>query len=300
MEKVLVVGGSVIDVFAYPKDKLILGDSNPGYLRKSLGGVARNIAENLAKLQVDTTLFTILGKDEGRRWIMTSAQESKLKLSAITVDQTPSYLSILNEENDHVVSIALMDEIEMLGIEDVKKRDNIFLKSDMIVLDTNLKQETIEYIAKTYQQKEIIVDVISCQKADKIKNIYPFINILKMNMLEARYLSQLDNQADDLSLGKFFLSKGVKEIYITKGKQGSLLISTNGLKTYHALKVDVKNTAGAGDAFLAGVIYAKLHHLDALVYGTKAAVITLKETQAVSDKMSIHALEEIDTNENHL
>ncbi|MCD4826695.1 MAG: carbohydrate kinase family protein [Acholeplasmataceae bacterium] len=285
MKKVLVIGGSVIDIFAYPKDKLILGDSNPGYLKRSLGGVARNIAENLARLDVDTTLFTVLGKDEGRRWIMKSAQEAKLKLSATTVEQTPSYLSILNEENDHVVSMALMDEIETLSIEDVKKRHNIFLRSDLIVLDTNLSQETLIYIAKTYQNKEIYIDAISCQKADKIKAIYPYVHTLKMNLLEANHLAQANNKLSDQDLGKYFITQGVGEVYITKGAKGSFYVAKDSFKEMKNRTVNIKNTAGAGDAYLAGVIYAKVCDLDPLIYGTRAALITLQDEKAVSEEM---------------
>ncbi len=293
MKKVLVVGESVIDVFAYPREKLILGDSNPGYLKRSLGGVARNIAENLARLDVDTTLFTVLGKDEGRRWIMTSAQNARLKLSAITVEQTPSYISIQNEVNDHVVSIALMDEIEMLDVEDVKKRENIFGKSDIIVLETNLRQDVLEYIAKTYQQKDIYVDLISCQKANKVKAIYPYIRTLKMNLLEAKYLANLADDISDENLGKYFISKGVKEVYITKGNEGSIFVSPDEVKHIKTNVIDVKNTAGAGDAYFAGVIYAEINNLDPLVFGTKAALLTLQDEKAVSEDLSIEKLNEI-------
>lgn len=293
MKKVLVIGGSVIDLFAYPKEKLILGDSNPGYLKKSLGGVARNIAENLARLNVDTTLFTVLGKDEERRWIMTSAQEVNLKLFATTVEQTPSYLSILDEQHDLVVSIALMDDIETLSIEDVKKRESLFLEAEILVLDTNLHQETLKYIAKTYQEKDIYMDVISTQKADKVKIIYPFIHTLKMNILEAKHLADKDIVEDHL-LGQYFIEKGVKEVYITKGKDGSFYVSKNRYKKIKNKEVKIENTTGAGDAYLAGVIYANLNKLDALLYGTKAALLTLQNEKAVSEEMNSQNLEEMD------
>ena len=294
MEKVLVVGGSVIDIFAYPKNKLILKDSNPGYLKKSLGGSARNTAENLARLDVDTTLFTVLGKDEGRRWIMSTAQEAKLKLSATTTEQTPSYISILNEEKDLVVSIALMDEIETLSVEDVKKRDNVFLRSNIIVLDINLAQETLEYIAKTYQTKDIYIDVISNQKAYKIKTIYPYIHTLKMSILEARYLAEALEDVENHKLGKYFLSKGVKQIFITNGKQGSFYVSSNEFKEIKNKEVKVKNTAGAGDSYLAGVIYARVNNLDPLVYGTRASLITLQDEKTVCEQMSVEKIENTD------
>ena len=114
MKKVVVVGGAVIDVFAYPKDKFILNDSNPGYITRSLGGVGRNIADNLARLQVDTTLITILGKDEGKKMIMQNAQEVMLKLSAVATPQGFACLMMAivgasnSETSSKAASVSLM------------------------------------------------------------------------------------------------------------------------------------------------------------------------------------------------
>lgn len=290
MKKVVIVGGAVIDIFAVPKSKFIMHDSNPGYLKKSLGGVARNIAENLARLQIDTTLITILGKDEGKKMIMQNAQDVMLKLSAIPGINTPTYLSILDDQHDMVASIADMDEIELISKEDIKKRDIIFQNADYIVVDTNLNKDTIEYIFKTYQ-KEFYVDVISCQKAEKIKPFFKYIHAIKLNLLEAKYLSGLET--DDLEvLTKFYLSQGVKEVYITLGKEGSAVMSRQGFQRMKSHEVEVLNTAGAGDAYLAGVIYAKVNNLDPMTYAHKAALIALQSDKAVSEHMTIKNLEE--------
>ncbi|MGE4320583.1 MAG: carbohydrate kinase family protein [Acholeplasmataceae bacterium] len=290
MKKVIVVGGAVIDIFAQPKDKFIMHDSNPGYLKKSLGGVARNIAENLARLDIDTTLITVIGKDDGKKLIMQNAQEVMLKLSSVPVHQTPTYLSILDDQNDMVAAIADMDEIELLSKDDIKKRDVIFQNSDYVVLDTNLKKETIEHILKTYQNKEIYVDVISCQKAEKIKSLYRYIYGIKLNLLEAKYLSGME-QEDILTIAKYFIAQGVKEVYITLGKDGSLFMSKNQMIKSVSHKVEVLNTAGAGDAFLAGVIYAKVKGYDPVIYAQKAAILTLKSEKAVSELMNVKNLE---------
>jgi sugar/nucleoside kinase (ribokinase family) len=58
-------------------------------------------------------------------------------------------------------------------------------------------------------------------------------------------------------------------------------------------KVEIKNVAGAGDAYLAGVIYAKLNDLDPLLYGTYAARLTLQDEKAVSQDMSKEKIEEM-------
>ncbi|QWB96339.1 hypothetical protein KHQ89_02585 [Mycoplasmatota bacterium] len=290
MKKVVVVGGAVIDVFAFPKDKFIMNDSNPGYIKKSLGGVGRNIAENLARLQVDTTLITILGKGEGKKMIMQNAQEVMLKLSSVAGNKTPTYLSILNDKNDTVAAIADMDEIELITKEHIKKRDIIFQSADYLVLDTNFNQDTLAYIFKTYK-KEIYVDVISCQKGEKIKPFYKFIQGIKLNLLEAKHLSQLDSD-DPETLARYFITQGVKEVFVTMGKEGSIFVSKGEVIRTPSHLVEIKNTAGAGDAYFAGVLYAKVNGLDPVAYAHKAAWLTLKSEKAVSDEMNVKNLEE--------
>ncbi len=291
MKKVLVVGGAVIDIFAQPKGKFILRDSNPGRLRKSLGGVGRNIAENLARLNVDTTLITAIGKDDGKKLIMQNAQDVMLKLSSIPINQTPTYISILDENNDTVAAVADMDEIELICKEDIKKRDVIFQNTDYIIIDTNLKEEVLSYIFKTYQGKEFYADVISCQKADRIKPFYRYLKGIKLNLLEAKYLCGLDSE-DPKVIARYFISRGVGEVYLTLGKLGALYMDKKEFKKIGAHEVVVKNTAGAGDAFLAGVLYAKVNELDPMIYAQRAAELTLKSEQAVSDDMNIKNLEE--------
>ncbi len=293
MEKVLVVGGSVIDVFAYPKEKIIMADSNPGYLKQSLGGVGRNIAENLARLGIDTTLITTVGRDEGRKLVMQNAQDVMLKLSIIQTEHTPTYISILNDEKDNVVAIAAMDDIELVNKDDIKIKDAIFQSADIIVVDTNLNQDTLSYIFETYK-KPFYVDVISARKADRIKPHLRQITALKMNRLEAQYLSGMHKEEDPQVLGSYFLSKGVKEVYITLGKEGSFFMDKTHAETYPSTPIVAKNTSGAGDAFFAGIIYAKIKRLDPLLYARKAAILTVQSNQAVSDQMSVSALEEVE------
>ncbi len=290
MKKVVVVGGAVLDVFAYPHDKFILNDSNPGYLKTSLGGVARNIAENLARLEIDTTLVTMLGKDEGKKQIMQNAQDVMLKLSSIPATKTPTYIAILNETNEMVAAVADMDEIELLSKEHIKKRNVIFKNADYIVLDTNLNLDTLQYIFKTYD-KEFYIDVISCKKAEKIKPFYRYIHGLKLNILEAKHLSGLDTDCEE-ELAKYFLSQGVKEVYLTLGQKGSIYMTKEEIIKTPSHLVEIKNTAGAGDAFLAGIIYGKIHGLNIIDCAQKAAEITLQSNKAVNDCMCRKKIEE--------
>ena len=62
-KKVTVIGGSNIDLQGFPNESLNLYDSNPGKIETSLGGVGRNISENLAKLDIPVRLISAVGND---------------------------------------------------------------------------------------------------------------------------------------------------------------------------------------------------------------------------------------------
>ncbi|EPZ53306.1 pfkB carbohydrate kinase family protein [[Clostridium] sordellii ATCC 9714] len=64
----LVFGVSIFDIIGFTNNNYRCNDSNPGKVKTSFGGVCRNIAENMARVGVNTKFISILGDDEtGRR-----------------------------------------------------------------------------------------------------------------------------------------------------------------------------------------------------------------------------------------
>ena len=292
MSKVVVIGGAVVDLFAYPHQNIQMNDSNPGYFTTSLGGVGRNIAENLARLNIDTTLITVLGKDAQGRMIENHAKSVNLKISAILAETTPTYISIMDERKDTVVAIAAMDQILLLTKEEIEKRSTLLNQADVILADTNLSEDALSYIFHHYK-KPIYVDAISGPKAIKVKPFLPFIKGLKMNTIEASLISGIayKSQEDIEQLGAYFIKQGVQEVYITLGSEGSFYMNKDISFYKEAIKVDIQNTTGAGDAFFAGVIYAKIHHQNPLTYAMASAIINLQDEKAVSSQLTVELLE---------
>ncbi len=62
-DHVLVIGGTLLDTKGKPDAGLAPGTSNPGRIRSSRGGTARNVAENLARLGTNVLLITAVGND---------------------------------------------------------------------------------------------------------------------------------------------------------------------------------------------------------------------------------------------
>lgn len=294
MKRVCVIGGSVIDLFLYPHQHMNLRDSNPGYMKRSLGGVGRNIAENLSRLGIDTTLITPLGQDNHRVMIERQAHDIGLKLCPIEIKETPLYVSVIDEKGEDLIGVALMDEIAAMSIESIMVYQKILDHADLIVLDTNLSEDVLTALLALYGHKSY-VDAISGQKAIRLKHVLSHIHTLKMNAIEASTLAGFkdDSHADLDQLGNYFIEQGTKEVFITLGDKGVYYANKDMAEMRSSVKVDVINSTGAGDAFFAGVIFAKIHGYDPISYGIANACLNLKDAHAVCDTLSKEKL--IDT-----
>ena len=95
------VGGANLDVFGFSDARFIPQDSNPGRIEESPGGVARNIAENLARLGIETHLITAFGSDaSGLRLAEECRRDGILADASLSVEHVPGsrYLAVLDDD----------------------------------------------------------------------------------------------------------------------------------------------------------------------------------------------------------
>ena len=100
---VVVVGGANIDICGSPGVPLRMGDSNPGTVTSSPGGVARNVAENLARLGVDCRLITAVGNDHHGDLLCDQGRAAGIDMRHVMrLDAAPTstYVSVLDNSGD--------------------------------------------------------------------------------------------------------------------------------------------------------------------------------------------------------
>jgi len=221
---ITVIGGANIDIAGFPKNKLILNDSNPGHVKVSLGGVGRNIAENLSRIGVNVKLITAIGNDEYGKKILDESTSYKIDMNnSMIVNNKPTsvYLSILDNNRDMKLAISSMDIIDSIDTEYIQSRHNIINNSKVVIIDTNLKEETIKYLVENFDTN-FIVDAVSTIKAEKIIDIIGKFNTVKLNKIEAEKVSgiKIKDKNDLKKCCDSFINKGVKQIFITLGEDG--------------------------------------------------------------------------------
>ncbi|OLR64142.1 carbohydrate kinase [Peptoniphilus porci] len=286
---VAVLGGCNMDIIGYSFDNLKVRDSNPGKIKYSSGGVGRNICENLARLGINTTFLSVLGKDDAAKNILDELNHINVDSSKILISEgiTPHYLAILDEEKDMYVAIADMDLLKNIDKDYIDKNKKIIENAEFTIIDTNLEEETLDYILKNIKGK-FLIDGVSTKKVIKIKNLLNKIDFLKVNNYEAKTLSGLDTDNIN-SLGEDLIDKGLKSLVITAGSRGAFYFEKDFKRVRKPDPVKVVNASGAGDAFMAGYAYGLYNDFDIdkrMKAAEAAARIALKSANSCSKDMN--------------
>ncbi len=296
---IVVVGGANLDIFGYTNEAIVLKDSNPGHITQSTGGVGRNIAENISRLNYRTSLITVIGEDEKGKFILSELNELGIDTeNVITLphERTSVYLAILNEKRDMEIAINDMDIMEKLSPGLLSKKRKIVENAVGTVIDTNLTKESLEYLLTMVNQKYYI-DAVSAKKAIKIKHLLNKVYFLKANEYEAEILSDISiNSVDDAILaGKELISKGLKSIVITMGEKGSVYVDSKNVEIVKSKPIEVNNATGAGDAFMSAYVYASLQEMklrEKLRFATAASRVALLSERTNSERFILENIVE--------
>lgn len=298
---VAVIGGSNMDIAGFPQKAIRLRDSNPGAIKLSVGGVGRNIADNLSRLGIFTKLLTAVGSDlYGKKLIETGLEVGIDMQHALTVEgqSTAIYLSILDEHRDMMLAIVDGEINAFVNRSYLNQKKNILNQATALVIDTNLSPEALETLASQHGDKKIFADTVSASKAVKLKPILNALYAIKPNRLEAEILtgvSIMDRESLDEAM-TVFLRSGVKKVFISLGDEGVYFGDAKQRGFFKPKALEVVNATGAGDAFMAGIVYGDLQGAsieDCVKYASAMAELALVSEKTISDAVSEHKIKEM-------
>lgn len=292
---VTVIGGSNMDIQGFPNNPLVMHDSNPGKVDLSMGGVGRNIAENLSRLDVNTKLISAIGNDLYGNTILSECKNLNIDVNDCFVSDeysTSIYVSILNDSKDMQLAISHMDIIEKLDESFIHSKHKSINDSKAIVIDTNLSKEAIDFITRNHSNLPIFVDTVSTAKCVKIKDILHRFEGIKLNKYEAETLSgiKIENVDDAKKSCEYFIEQGVKSVFITLGGDGVYCANKEKSLLLPGVKIDIVNATGAGDAFMSGILYGFMNDLDiekTAKFAVGASVLALSHKNTINPNLSV-------------
>lgn len=299
------IGGINIDIKGVADSGKSAGDSYKGNIKFTPGGVARNIAENLARLGMKVYLFGTTGEDYFGNYIIRETKKSGVNTEFIYKHasiETAKYISISSEANKIFYAVNDMSDSSVkTNLKYIRSVKNVLENSSMIVTDANLKEDVLEEIIRLSDRKQIPVfaDAVSSEKAIVFKNLKRKIEYLSVNENEFKSIFGKINLSavfKNKKHRKMFQSFG--HIILKKGSCGVSLIETadRTVTDCKALNTKIAEPNGAGDSFNAGFIFGIMNGYskpEAIRMGTCASYLTLRTIKSVSEEINSKKITEL-------
>lgn len=265
--KVCVIGGANVDITAVSETSFRPGDSHPGRVRLSLGGVGRNIAHNLVLLGHQVCFLTVFGDDVFGRLTQDGCRKAGLDVSrceTVAGSTGSCFVSINDNHGEMTGGVADMGITERMTPAWLEARLDCLRKADVVVADANLSARSLAFLLDNCPCP-LYLDAVSGAKAPRLKEALALARVktffaLKCNLLEASLLAPLP------PVNRCYISRGAEGVEVREaGREESILVP--------AVPCVVKNVTGAGDALLAGIVHMgpSAPAVDAARFGVRCA-----------------------------
>lgn len=280
MLKVCVIGGANVDITATSGEAFRVGDSNPGRVEVSWGGVGRNIAHNLALLGDQVELLTIFGGGLFGPVIADACRALGIGIdhAEIAADGTNSFfVSINNADGELVGGVADMNATEGMTPSWLAARAEVINSADAVVADANSSAEALAWLIDNCQ-RPLFLDAVSVAKAGRIREAVALSR-------RGEFFALKCNAIENVELASVTCCR---RRYVSVGAEGLRVQADGRLYEFPALPCLVRNVTGGGDALLAGIVHAGP---DATVeesarWGLECARCAVESPKAVSDEIS--------------
>ena len=272
--RLMALGGANLDTVASADSALKRSDSAPGHVRSSPGGVARNVAENLARLGHAVSLISAVGDDPAGHALLAATRLAGVDVSACHVlagEATASYVSMHDSDGSLLAAVNDMQVLERLTPAVLAPHAAAVGAAAVLVLDCNLSAAALAWFFEQQGTRPdaapVFADAVSAPKCTRLRPWLNRLHTIKLNRLEAHALCGLPtgSPAEVEAAAEWLHAHGVARVVISVGAQG-LYFSARGGNERHAggagwqpalpQQAPVRNTNGAGDALMAGLVHA--------------------------------------------
>lgn len=281
---IVVIGAVFMDIKGFSLSPYIPSGRNAGTIKQIHGGVSRNVAEDIANVELNPTFVSLVDDDAMGEDVIRKLKRHKVNTEYIRQlkDGMGTWLTVFDHEGDVVASVSKRPDLGPICDILDQQGDEIFKDADSIAIEIDMDKEIIKrvfYYAEKYN-KEVYALVsnmsIAVERRDFIRHTACFVcNQQEAGILFSEDYSDVKPEEMAEILAQRLKSAKIEKMIVTMGEQGAVYADQNGeYGVYPAMKVDVVDTTGAGDAFFAGSCIG-------LTYGK-----TLREACAIGTRLS--------------
>ena len=260
---IVVIGATFVDIKGFPKDTYLPTGRNVGRIEYIHGGVARNLVEDIANVELRPTFISIVDDTPLGVDVLQKLKNHKVNVDYVHTipDGMGTWLAVFDNNGDVAGSISKRPN--MLPVLDLlmEKGDEIFARADSAVIEVDLDKDIVKRVLDLCEKhgKKVFGLVsnmsIAAERRDLLRRYTCFI----CNQQEAGqlfmddYSDKTPEQMRDILADRLPKAQ-IPSMVVTMGAQGAVFADLQGNRGICPAKnVQVKDTTGAGDAFCAGV-----------------------------------------------
>ena len=283
---ILVIGATFVDIKGFPFDNYLPTGRNAGRVEYVHGGVARNVVEDIANVELRPTFLSIVDDSPMGDAVLKKLQNHKVNTDYVLTrpDGMGTWLAVFDNNGDVAGSISKRPNMYPIAELLEEKGDEIFSQIPSVVLEIGLDKEIVKgtlMLAKKHNVKTFAL-VANMSIAAERRDLLQQFDCVICNQQEAGILF-LDDYQDKTPeemrdiLAERIAAANIPSMVVTMGGEGAVYANLSGEKgVCPARKVQVKDTTGAGDSFCAGVAIG-------MTYGkTMAEAVEIGTTLAAS------------------
>lgn len=284
MKRIIVLGSIAVDNVTYTKNNMkpgmtVYGDS----FLSNVGGKGANQACAIHFLHGDVEFYGAIGNDENGRYVHQFLNKNGVKSHLKISSQSTGIANIVIDTNTGENSIIIVPGANKdITMEDVDKID--FANKDILLLQLENDIESSIYAMKKAKEHNLLVVLNPAPFYEIPKNAYQYIDYFIPNEHELNQFTPNIN-GSLLDKAKYLVQEGIKNVIVTMGKNGSMLVNKDNVKTIEALSVNAIDTTAAGDSYCGALVTAL--SLDksieeAMQFATRASALTVTRKGAIA------------------
>ena len=300
-KRILGIGATLVDELYFCEKAIVAGSSNPAEKTNSVGGVISNIMQQLSLFALDYSIITALGTDGEAEYVKNHFEKVGVPTDEILQSEgaTGKYVSILNSDGNLFVSVCEDHCSKNISVPFLESKSAFIQSFDLIVIDTNLASESIQWlITFCFQHRiKLIIEPVSVSKAMKLAPLnLNGVYMITPNDEELLAISNDTTLTEENALVQGLFERGVANLWVRKGAQGSVWHQQTQAIRLGVPTIQITDSTGAGDAALAGWIlgWAKQESdLDCMQLGHSLALEVLQTKGSIKKEMNLENIYKI-------
>lgn len=299
---VLVIGAAGVDMVGVLENPVDTERSNVARNRFSFGGVARNVAENLARLGQPVSLLTAIGSDSLGEQLIAYTRSCGVDVSLaqqVEGGVTASYLAVYDGQGKRVIALEDMRVLRAITPTLIKGCADRIQEAGLVFVDANLSPTSLKTIFRLARKARVpvCVDTTSSALAERVAPLLDKIFLLTANSQEASILCDHDPEVTErtsaLVAARKLVDRDAEIVIITLAQFGVCYATPEVSGHVPAVRTKIVDPTGAGDALTASVLFGLVNDIpldDSVRLGVAAASLVLGYPGTVLPELSLDRL----------